>query len=265
MLWGYLGKCVRKALGIASGDAMGNGSGNTPGNALENTLGKTFGNALANALGITWGNVSENVPRVFCKLKWKKISLIIGSFNVLSNFLILINNEKSITKKVEVTNTLNNFFSNIIKNLKIPEYYVEQNHPRINIVKKFLFQVFTFRKLISDTALEEIRKLNLNKAVQDTDDPVRILKENTILLSTYVFNLTKQYVHQNFQHSSNLLTEHQYLNIVPVINYRRISIISKYLKSLFVDNFQIILLIFFRNSSVVLEIAIVHSNVSLPW
>ena len=52
--------------------------------------------------------------------------------------------------------------------------------------------------------------------LQDTDGPVRILKENAIFLSIYAFDLTKQYVHQNF-HSSNLLTEHQYLNMIPEI------------------------------------------------
>ena len=39
--------------------------------------------------------------------------------------IILVNNERITSDGVEVANTLNNFFSNIIKNLKLPEYYVE--------------------------------------------------------------------------------------------------------------------------------------------
>ena len=67
-----------------------------------------------------------------------------------------------------------------------------------------------------------------------------------------------------------MLTKCNYLNIVPeieriTIDQSALFIIPKYLKSLFVDHFQITLLIFFRNSSVVLEIAIVHSIVSLWW
>ena len=43
--------------------------------------------------------------------------------------IILINNEKITPDEVEVANTLNDFFSNIIKKLKIPEYYVEDKLP----------------------------------------------------------------------------------------------------------------------------------------
>ena len=83
--------------------------------------------------------------------------------------ITLVNNKNITSKKVEVANTLNNFFLTIIKNLKIPEYYSEnnlppnlsrhptlkailkyKNHPNISIIKRFLnvFQVFTFHKLI---------------------------------------------------------------------------------------------------------------------
>ena len=43
--------------------------------------------------------------------------------------ITLVNNENITSKKVEVANTLNNFFSTIIKSLKIPEYYAENNLP----------------------------------------------------------------------------------------------------------------------------------------
>ena len=39
--------------------------------------------------------------------------------------IILVNNKRITADEVEVANTLNKFFSNIIKNLKLPEYYVE--------------------------------------------------------------------------------------------------------------------------------------------
>ena len=43
------------------------------------------------------------------------------------------------------------------------------------------------------TVLKEIKKLNLNKAVQDSDIPVKILKENAdfFLLITFISNLMK--------------------------------------------------------------------------
>ena len=47
----------------------------------------------------------------------------------------------------------------------------------------------------------------MNEAVQDADILVKKLKENVEYFPEYIcFNLTKQYVHQNFQHLSNLLT-----------------------------------------------------------
>ena len=47
----------------------------------------------------------------------------------------------------------------------------------------------------------------MKKAVQDKDIPVKKLKENVEYFAEYIsINLTKQYVHQNSQGLSNLLT-----------------------------------------------------------
>ena len=68
------------------------------------------------------------------------------------------------------------------------------------------FTSFYFSQIGKNTVLKEVRKSNTSKAGQDTDIQVKILKEMlNILLNIFAFNLTKQYVHQNFQHS-NLLT-----------------------------------------------------------
>ena len=97
---------------------------------------------------------------------------------------ILVNNERITSDKVEVANTLNNFVSNIIKNLKLPEYYVEdklshsllshpslkailkyKSHPSIKAIKSFStrFSSFYFSQVDKNTVLKEIRKLNINK------------------------------------------------------------------------------------------------------
>ena len=97
---------------------------------------------------------------------------------------ILVNNERITSDKVEVANTLNNFVSNIIKNLKLPEYYVEdklshslsshpalktilkyKNHPSIKVIKSFstLFSSFHFSQVDKNTTVKEIRKLNRTK------------------------------------------------------------------------------------------------------
>ena len=111
----------------------------------------------------------------------------------------LVNYENITTKEVEAANTLNNFSSTIIKNLKIPEYYAEnnlppnlsrhptlkailkyKNHSSISIIKRFSerFSSFHFSQVDKNKVLKEIINLSLYKSVQDTDIPVKILKEN---------------------------------------------------------------------------------------
>ena len=55
-------------------------------------------------------------------------------------------------------------------------------------LKEFLdvFQVFIFHQLIK-RLLKEIRKLKSNKVVQDTDIPVKILKDNPEFFAEYIY------------------------------------------------------------------------------
>ena len=146
--------------------------------------------------------------------------------------ITLVNNEKITSKEVEVANTLNNFFSTIIKNLKIPEYYAEnslppnlsrhptlkailkyKNHPSISIIKRFSerFSRFHFSQVDKNTVLKEIMKLSLNKSVQNTDIPVKILKENADYFAEHIclqFNETIC--------SSKFPTSFKFANVTPV-------------------------------------------------
>ena len=91
--------------------------------------------------------------------------------------------------------------------LKIPEYYVAdklphslsrhpilkvilkcKNHPSIRIIKSFSrrFWSLYFLQVDKNIVLKEIRKLNMNKAVQDTDMPVKTLKENVQYFAEYI-------------------------------------------------------------------------------
>ena len=58
--------------------------------------------------------------------------------------IFLVSNEKITSDAVEVANTLNNFFSNFIKKLKIQGYYVDDKlphsllrHPTLNAILKY--------------------------------------------------------------------------------------------------------------------------------
>ena len=109
---------------------------------------------------------------------------------------------------MEVANTLNTFFSNTVKNLKIPEKLADRylphslsrhptlnailkykDHPSIRVIKKVSqrFSSFSFSPVDKNTVLKEIRKSKSNKAVQDTDIPVKSLKDNAEFLASFIY------------------------------------------------------------------------------
>ena len=110
--------------------------------------------------------------------------------------------------KNEVANTLNKSFSNVVKNLKIPGKFANnnlprilskhltlnaimkcKNHPSIDVIKKIshVLSSFYFPHIDKKTVLNEIKKLKLRKAVQDSDIPVKILKENSDFFAEYIY------------------------------------------------------------------------------
>ena len=103
---------------------------------------------------------------------------------------------------MEVANTLNDFFSSIIKNLKLPEYYVEdklshslsshptlkvilkyKNHTSIKVIKSFSrrFSSFYYSQVDKNTIPKEISKTKTNKEVEDTDIPVKKNKRKCLI------------------------------------------------------------------------------------
>ena len=92
--------------------------------------------------------------------------------------ITLVKNEEVISDDVEVANTLNNYFSNVVKNLKIPEKFVTdslpqslsrhptlnailkyKNHPSMRVIKRFSqrFSSFYFSYVDKNTVLKEIK------------------------------------------------------------------------------------------------------------
>ena len=139
-------------------------------------------------------NITDN------KKFWQAVKPFLSEKNKSREKITLVKeNDEIISDDVEVANTLNKFFSNIVKNLKIPERFVNnslphslsshptlkailkyKDHPSIPVIERFSQRIssFYFSTVDKNTVLKEIKKLNSNKAVQDTDIPVKILKEN---------------------------------------------------------------------------------------
>ena len=95
--------------------------------------------------------------------------------------------------KMEWQKPFNDFFSNIVENLKIPQYQGEddvpirsssypalqailkyRSHPSINNIRNSSqsFSSFYFSQVDTNTVLKEIRRLSTKKTVRDTDIPI---------------------------------------------------------------------------------------------
>ena len=132
---------------------------------------------------------------------WRTIKLYLSDMSVKCDKIHLNENENLIKGESETAEVLNNFFSNIIKKLKIPEYEnlnssIEnikdpdfrailkyKNHPSIIAINgksknaKFSFHEVNNEKIAKK--IKEIKKLlNKNKASQKSDISIRIIKEN---------------------------------------------------------------------------------------
>ena len=148
----------------------------------------------------------------------------------------LIENENLVSDDAEVANCLNNFFSNIAKNLEIPKYDVEddlhlnmnshptlkavfkyKNHPSIISIRRFRHQVsnFNFSCIDKNTVLKEIRGLSTIKASQDSDLPGKILKENADCFAEFICI--------QFNESKILQNSHLLLNVPTSLLFSKLS------------------------------------------
>ena len=144
----------------------------------------------------------------------------------------MVNNENIESNENEVTKTFNVFFSNIVKNLKFPEYECEDDlhnrlstHPALQAILKYRnhlsisniwnssqrFSSFYFSQVVTNTVLKEIRRLNAKKAVQDTNIPV--LKENAEFFAGQICHQFNEAIC-----SSKFPATFKFANVTPVFN-----------------------------------------------
>ena len=65
-----------------------------------------------------------------------------------------------------------------------------RNHPNIVAFKKFCYSKshFSFKNVQKEAILTELDNLNINKAAQNTDIPIKIIKENSGILRDLIFS-----------------------------------------------------------------------------
>ena len=111
---------------------------------------------------------------------WQTVKPFLSEKNKSREKITLVKNEEVISDDVEVANTLNNYFSNVVKNLKIPEKFVTDSlpqslsrHPTLNailkyknhssmcVIKKFSqrFSSVYFSHVDKNTVHKEIKKI----------------------------------------------------------------------------------------------------------
>ena len=137
---------------------------------------------------------------------WKMVKPFLSDKCPLNEKIIIVQNGEIISNDKEVAEVLNTFFSNIVSNLNIPEYPVNdpfidnindpilkaifkyKNHPSIKAIEKVLKldKLFNFNKVDKEEVFKEIIGLDASKASQDTDVPTKIIKETADLFTYFV-------------------------------------------------------------------------------
>ena len=168
--------------------------------------------------------------------------------------ITLVENEELVSSEFDIAQRFNQFFSNIVKNLDIPKYVVGdtlhlnlknhptlmailkyRDHPSIITIKRFRYPTvpFHFSYIDKKTVLKIIRSLSKNKASQETDMPVRVVKENAeyfaeIICSQFnesinsskcplsfkLANITPVFKNESRNHKNN----HRPVSILPLIS-----------------------------------------------
>ena len=122
-----------------------------------------------------------------------------------SDKITLVEGGEIINEDSKNAEILNTFFSNAVKNLKIPAFQDAdphtdnishpifkaivkyRNHPSIIAIKDFnKNSSFDFCRVSVEDIVKEIKKLSTRKATQSTDLPVKILKENSDVFGSYI-------------------------------------------------------------------------------
>ena len=142
------------------------------------------------------------------KLFWKTVKPFLSDKGSSKEKITLSENDQIITEEKQIAEIFNEFFTNAVKNLDIPLpvgtslTYEKQdnpvskaikryeNHPSIASTKKRNIPQDSFS--LNSVSLNEIQKqinsLNPNKASQKTDIPTRIIKNNSDILSQFMYD-----------------------------------------------------------------------------
>ena len=136
---------------------------------------------------------------------WRRVKPLLSDKVKSSEKITLVEGEEIINEDGENAEIFNTFFSNAVKNLKTPEdqetdslgnsishpifraILKYRNHPSIISIKNLnKGSRFDSCRVGDQDVIKEIKKLSTRKAIQYTDLPIKILKENSDIFGNYI-------------------------------------------------------------------------------
>ena len=184
------------------------------------------------------------------KTFWKVVKPMLSNKTKSDEKITLIENDEIVKTDKETAKVLNNFFSNIIKNLDIQQYNVDdpicenikdpilkaiiryRNHPSINSIKKICNSEchFSFADINKEDVIKEIHNLDSTKAVQNSDIPTKIIQENSDIFGDFIFanynECKNSSVFPSLLKLANITPVHKKESKNSKNNYRPVSILS---------------------------------------
>ena len=152
--------------------------------------------------------VKENIA-IICNNKkfWKVVKLLLSNKIMSSEKITLVKGTKILKNDKETAKVLNNFFSTIIQNLKIPQYKeqdpisVSISDPVMRAIVKYMADpsiiaikenfnsttLFNFLFVAKKVILNEIKNLKVNKATQNNDIPTKLIKKISGIFTDFIF------------------------------------------------------------------------------
>ena len=132
------------------------------------------------------------------KTFWKTVKPFFTDKSVNHHRILLVEENETISDNDEISEKLNNFFADILKNLNIPQYEdlsvntdniddlilrakkKFKNHQSIQLIKCHYenSNTFCFRNITHTEIEKELNKLGSSKSSSNSDIPTKIVKDN---------------------------------------------------------------------------------------
>ena len=136
------------------------------------------------------------------------MKLIFGSRIKSKSSITLVEDTKIIQEEGELTETFNEFFVSIVKNLRINENLLPtsssetinvesiitkfDNHPSIVTIRNRFDEnsIFSFKEIGKTEVIKEIKNLDIKKGLLSSDIPTKIMEYDAIEFASYADDTT---------------------------------------------------------------------------